>query len=304
MFPAIWRLCCLSLISGGIIPAAFAAETQSTASGELPIHRQAGGWKRVETENFHCWSLLPDEDARQLALSCELWRAQLQKTWLSQREAVAWTPKCEVVVHPQRDDYNRALNRLGDMSVGSTRMNFDQGRVVLRRIDVRADASDWSNAALPHELTHVVLGDRFGGRSLPRWADEGIAMLSESLEKHQVRLANLKVILTQQQTLRVSDLVRMQFMPERHQLDAFYGQSLALSSLLIRKSTPARFADFVEDAMQQGFDPALQRHYQMSGVAALEQEWKAWTKQPHDVSFVSLPIQTPPATDVTTAVSP
>ena len=71
-------------------------------------------------------------------------------------------------------------------------MNFDQGRTVLRRIDVRADASDWSNAALPHELTHVVLGERFGGHALPRWADEGIAMLSESREKHRERVANLR----------------------------------------------------------------------------------------------------------------
>ena len=67
-----------------------------------------------------------------------------------------WSLKCDVHVHPHREAYNRALNRANDTSVGSTMMNFDEGRAVLRRIDVRTDASDWSNAALPHELTHVV----------------------------------------------------------------------------------------------------------------------------------------------------
>ena len=253
--------------------------------------RASGAWKLVESANFRCWCLLSDAEARQLAESCETWRDRLRETWISKPDRADWTPKCDVYVHTNRANYNQALNRPGDMSVGSTMMNFDQGRTVQRRIDVRTDASDWSNAALPHELTHVVLGERFGGHALPRWADEGIAMLSESADKHRERLENLQVILNGRPTLSISDLINADRIPPPQLRDAFYGQSLALSSLLIRKSTPAKFADFVAESIGSGVDPALRKHYSLNGVAALQREWNTWIKRPESMTFVSLPIQ-------------
>jgi hypothetical protein len=266
--------------------------------------RVSGAWTLVESTNFRCWSQLPESEARLLAESCETWRKRLRSTWITVPDRADWTPKCDVYVHPNRDAYNRTLNRPGDLSVGSTMMNFDQGRTVQRRIDVRSDASDWSNAALPHELTHVVLGERFGGHALPRWADEGIAMLSESADKHRERLENLQEILASRRTLSMSDLIKSNRIPAPHLRDAFYGQSLALSSLLVRKSTPAKFADFVEASVSDGADEALRRHYSLNGVAALQQEWNDWVKRPDSMTFVSLPIQVGTPTSVANALDP
>ena len=167
-------------------------------------------------------------------------------------------------------------------------MNFDQGRPVLRRIDLRTDASDWSNAALPHELTHVVLADRFGGHNLPRWADEGIAMLSESPEKHRERLANLQETLLKRSNYRMFDLVRTSRLPAAHLRDAFYGQSVGLVSLLVCKSAPARFADFVADSERIGIDQALREHYRVDGLTGLQREWDEWVGRPDAMEFVSL----------------
>lgn len=252
--------------------------------------RTNGPWTIVESANFRCYCQLTDTDARQLAECCEMWRSRLRKTWLTDAKDEPWSLKCDVHVHPHREAYNRALNRANDTSVGSTMMNFDQGRVVLRRIDVRTDASDWSNAALPHELTHVVLAERFGGQALPRWADEGIAMLSESAEKHRERLTNLQETLVRRPTFRMADLVRAERMPQPHLRDAFYGQSVALTSLLIRKSTPAQFADFIEESQRLGIDHALKEHYQLDGVADLQREWDQWTRRPEAIEFVSFPL--------------
>lgn len=290
------RLACgLSLIGLLAIQAASAQSTNSGATNSgattMLTVRAVGGWTIVESGNFRCWSQLAETEARQLAESCETWRSRLRTTWISAPDRADWTPKCDVYVHPNRAVYNQTLNRPGDSSVGTTTMNFDQGRTVMRRIDVRADASDWSNAALPHELTHVVLGERFGGHALPRWADEGIAMLSESAEKHRERLQNLQETLTSRPTLPMADLVNLKRMPAAHLRDAFYGQSLALSSLLVRKATPAQFADFVEASMATGTEQALQDHYKLQGVVALQHEWNAWVKTPSQVSFASLPIQ-------------
>lgn len=264
------------------------AETTNLAEFSI---RQSGGWKVVESRNFRCWSVLPDQEVRQLAQSCEVWRERLRKTWMTHVTPNDWVPKCDVYVHTTRADYNRALNRPGDSSVGSTMMDFDQGRTVLRRIDVRSDASDWSNAALPHELTHVVLGERFGGHALPRWADEGIAMLSESSDKHRERLTNLQEIVAGRPTLTIAELCRTTRIPSAALRDAFYGQSIALASLLIAKSTPAKFADFIEESTAVGLDPALQKHYNLQGVNALQREWNEWIRRPQAMKFTSLPIQ-------------
>jgi hypothetical protein len=286
--------CWFSLFGLFSFGSALAESPVEDSSASRPVQitlKTSGPWKIVESPNFRCWSQLSENEARQLTESCEAWRSRLRTAWITEADRADWTPKCEVYVHTNQAAYNQTLRRPGDASVGSTSMNFDQGRTVYRRIDVRADASDWSNAALPHELTHVVLGERFGGHALPRWADEGIAMLSESAEKHRERLENFQNVLTSRTTFRINDLVTAKGMPAPHLRDAFYGQSLALSSLLVRKSTPAKFADFIEESIRIGHDQALKKHYSLNGVTALQQEWNDWVKQPQSVSFVSLPIQ-------------
>lgn len=293
MFRSVRLACWMSLF--GLVA------IQSVRAEALTV-RTSGAWKLVESANFRCWSQLPDDEARELAQCCEAWRTRIRNTWIAEPNTMDWTPKCEVYVHPTVTAYNQTLRRPGDTSVGSTIMNFDQGRTVLRRIDVRADASDWSNAALPHELTHVVLGERFGGRTLPRWADEGIAMLSESAEKHRERRDNLQDILAKRPTLLISELVTTSRLPAPHLRDAFYGQSLALSSLLVRKQTPAKFADFVEESIVSGVDQALRKHYSLEGVAALQREWNDWVRDPEAVTFVSLPIQVGKETSVATTL--
>lgn len=251
-------------------------------------------WKRVESENFRCSCQLDQKAAQQLAEICETWRNDLRTTWISEPVRESWVPKCEVVVHPNCAQYNRAMNCTGDVSVGCTRVTLDGDRVVLRRIDLRADIGDWAQAALPHELTHVVLRERFGVRLVPRWADEGIAMLSESPEKHQERLQHLRNAIAKHSVFTMNSLIRTQCVTDPHLRDAFYGQSLALSSFLIRKSTPARFADFVYDSAEIGFDDALKKQYQLDGMAAMQREWDNWTKRPEDIRFARISIEIAP----------
>ncbi len=250
------------------------------------------GWSVIESPNFRCRCQLNEADGRRLAQCCETWRVRLRKAWLTQSDSECWQPKCEVCLHPNLEAYNRALGRPGDTSVGSTTINFDQGRAVLRRIDIRIDARDWSNAALPHELTHVTLAERFGGRTLPRWADEGIAMLSESPEKHRERLTNLQETLVRHPTYRMFDLVKTVRVPPAHLRDAFYGQSVAVVSLLVRKSTPAKFADFVAESERVGLDQALREHYRVDGIAGLQREWDESIRRPEAIEFVSLQLHT------------
>ena len=233
----------------------------------------AGSWFVVETNNFRVHSHLAETESAELAGLCESHRTELQAVWLEPSSVSAWSPKCDVYLHASSSDYNRALGHVGDRSVGSTRMNFDKGRPTERRIDLRADATDWSTGALPHELTHVVLGDVFGGRSIPRWADEGMAMLAESPAKKRLRMASLKHSTAHRIGFSMSSLLGVQGLPEPHLRDPFYSQSAALVSLLVTERGSKSFIEFVRKSQTNGQSRALDEVYGFTTSNDLQRLW-------------------------------
>lgn len=259
------------------LPPTMAAEAPSLILAE----RQQQGWRVVETANFRCWTLLSSAEACNLAESCEIWRTALCDAWFEKSALRStWTPRCDVIVYPSQTAYGRALGRPQDTSVGSSILDFDNHRVTRRRIDLRADAVDWSNAALPHELTHVVLGDRFAGRTLPRWADEGMAMLAESDAKREFRRKHLASMLERHPGYRMHDLVKVDRLPPPEWRDAFYGQSAALVTLLVERKSPRTFAACIEDSLTMGLEPALRQHYGLADLSELQTEWQRASSQP------------------------
>jgi hypothetical protein len=50
----------------------------------------------------------------------------------------------------------------------------------------------WMTSALPHELTHVVLAEKFTRKQIPRWANEGMAILSEPAARQATRRAAMQ----------------------------------------------------------------------------------------------------------------
>lgn len=116
-------------------------------------------------------------------------------------------------------------------------------------------------------------------------------MLSESPDKHRERLVSLREILRGGKALGLTDLVRMDRLPAAHQRDAFYGQSVALASWFVGRSTAAEFADFIETSQRHGFRVALKNHYRVDGMAGLQREWDGWVRTPERIEFVSLQVQ-------------
>jgi hypothetical protein len=257
------------------------------ANAEQVSVTQRSGWFVAESRHFQCWVGSTPASALDLAQSCEAWRSRLCEAW-GVENPTGWLPRCEVIVHPHRAAYAAAIARPGDVSVGSTRMQIDGERIVWRRIDLRCDAADWTTAALPHELSHVVLAERFHGRPLPPWADEGMAMLSESPTKLQVRLLDLQDALRRRPTYTVRDLLSLRSPPPAHLRDAFYGQSFALTAWLVARTSPQAFARFVEACQHGDIDRALQAELSIAGVAALEQHWRDWTRTPEQMTVQAL----------------
>jgi hypothetical protein len=233
-----------------------------------------GEWLVHETTSFRIIVPSGSKGLRHLAGTCESLRRLLQVTWLG-TEQPAWTPKCEIVVHPTVLEYRNLLGPGSAQSSGCTTIEIVDKQVKRRRIDLRADALDWLTAALPHELTHVVVADRFAHTSIPRWADEGMAILAESDAKREQRHRAMRASWSRRSGYTAEELIELRDYPDAARRDAFYGQSAALVACLVELDSSERFLKFLEAAAEQGYAAALAENYGKMSLGTLPVRWSA-----------------------------
>jgi hypothetical protein len=171
------------IFAAALIPAGARAADESASQSpartdEVRKSYETNGWLIQETASFRVVCRRTAADAARLPQACEALRRQLQETWFGEVTG-DWSPRCEVVVHPTTAGYVKELGPGSEQSSGCSTIDIEKGRVARRRIDLRTDAEDWMISALPHELTHVILADKFATKQIPRWADEGMGILSE-----------------------------------------------------------------------------------------------------------------------------
>jgi hypothetical protein len=257
----------------------------------------AGDQWFATSQSFVVRNCHPAHDARQVAAHCERWRTNLQKYW-STEQSPDWQCPCEVTIHAGMTGYLATVGAGGRSTFGSSRLVFRADKQIKERsIDIRGD-SPRGLAALPHEMTHVVLADWLDGRQPPRWADEGMAILADSHEKQMLHERDLSRGLSQGCAFRVAELVTIDSYPEPHRIPAFYGQSASLTACLALRDDPARFVEFLRRSLDGGYDQALRDIYHIDNIAQLEQHWHsqrlAWRSGYHGVQLV---LSTVPAAD-------
>jgi hypothetical protein len=222
--------------------------------------------------NFNVSSHHASHDARNVAAHCERWRAKLQGHWCTQEQA-AWSPKCEVVVHGSTASYLAAVGAGASRTFGSSLIQFGKDKQVARRaIDFRGDSA-LGLAAVPHEMTHVILADLLDGRQPPRWADEGMAILADSPEKQMLHERDLALGLAARGAFRLHELLTLDKYPHPSRVPAFYGQSASVAACLAKRGDPARFIEFLRRSIDSGYDKALRDVYQLSNISELESYW-------------------------------
>lgn len=224
-------------------------------------------------DNFTVRSYPRGPAAEKVLATCERLRTELRHRWLASQHEVAWRPRCEVVLHATRSAYVQSVGRGARQTNGASLIQFQGGRVSMRRLDLLVDAHG-QLPALAHELTHVVLADRFSGRQPPRWVDEGIATLADSADKRMLHQRDCENALRRGSALRMVDLLTLDQLTSPEQVPAFYGQSLSLVNYLAQRDRPSRVVEFAARAMDAGYDRALREHYGIDGVAGLERQWR------------------------------
>src|SRR5207245_307951 len=154
--------------------------------------------------------------ARQVGEAAESCRKKIARLWLG-RELPAWSEPC--VLEVQRSPAGRRG--------GYSTFYFDGGRVLGQRLQLKGSLKEILPQVLPHELTHSILANHFG-RPVPRWADEGTAILGEDEAEKNRRDAQMMSFLGNQDRAYVlCELFDLHHYP--HDLRVFYTQSYSIT---------------------------------------------------------------------------
>ncbi len=218
------------------------------------------------------------EPATTLATECESLRVSLQTKWLG-HPGKSWRPRCLVVFHADRERYLAAVGRGGLMTYGYSRITFAGDQIVGRRIDLCDEDRNRARSALAHEMSHVILADRFGRGSLPRWADEGVAVLADSREKQVRHHRDLADAIRQGRDLPFGYLAGLETPPSADRVAVFYGQSASLARFLAHRKTPHDFLSFVAISQRAGYDQAAKEVYGFADARSMEQAWRSDVEQ-------------------------
>jgi hypothetical protein len=195
-------------------------------------------------------------DADEFALLAEQFRKDIAVTWLG-KEMPTWREPCRLMVYIE-----------GSGAGGATTFKF--GLTIFQEMEIRGSRDTLKRSVLPHEVTHTVLAHYFR-EPVPRWADEGIAGLSESSEE-QERLRKLNItILNEGRGLQLTGLFQLKEYPR--DVMTLYSQGRSVCAYLLTLKSKQTLLSFVRDGLDGGWDRALKAHYNIGSVSALEKEW-------------------------------
>jgi hypothetical protein len=245
-----------------------------TAAAVRHLEQRVAGWSVAESDYFRIFHKQDRESAEKVVQVAERTRREMDHKWFG--KDTDWKLRCDLYLHPTAAEYSRATGKPASWTAHSS-IKLEAGRVVQRKIDLRGDDPDLLSASLPHEATHAVLAGHFGLDLPPRWADEGMALLSEPPAKLDAYRRKLAEARRNRLLFSVRDLMTMEEYPEPARSFAFYCQSVSLTEFLVNQpGGPEAFVRFVNEALKKGYDSALQKTYNMD-MATLEQRWRAAT---------------------------
>jgi tetratricopeptide (TPR) repeat protein len=230
------------------------------------------GWEIAETANFRVLHNQSRETAEDVGRVAERTRAEMQKKWFGEA-GDNWKPLCEIHLYATAQEYAK-LSRESETSPGHSTIFCEGTRVTSRHIHLHCDDANLLTAVLPHEATHIVLAGQFGDKPLPRWADEGMAVLTEPQEKIDRYLARLPDFARQHQLFPVGQLLQQEDWPEVRRIAPFYAQSVSVVGFLSEKNGPQTFTRFVREGRRVGYEKALQQIYGYKDFSELEQDWR------------------------------
>lgn len=232
-------------------------------------------WSVTETTNFVIYHRDPAL-AEEVAQLSERARTSSQNHWFRDEASPDWEPKCHMYLYPTGQEYSMATN-VGPESPGHSSVVNNSGQIQRREVHLRADDPTMKYAVLPHEVTHVVLAGRFGTHSLPRWADEGMAVLTEPVDKQDAHLANLARTHVMGRAYTCGQVMTMAQYPPGDRMRDFYAHSVGICRCLVERHGHEKLVQFLRLSLDTGnYEQALKQIYGMNSFAELEREFRGF----------------------------
>lgn len=194
----------------------------------------------------------------------EFYRKQKAIEWLG-REMPPWQQRCPVRVR---------INVGG--AGGATSFNFMGGQV-WQTMEIEGPLDRLVASVLPHEVTHTVFAHYFRC-PVPRWADEGGAVLSEDEIERSRHDMMTRQILNSGKWIPIHRLFVLRDYPrDPREVAALYAEGYSVADFLVGISNRQTFLRFVGHGMQSqyGWDNAAQTFYSFKNVHDLEAAWLA-----------------------------
>ncbi|MBX7103958.1 MAG: hypothetical protein K1X57_07745 [Gemmataceae bacterium] len=249
-------------------------ESPATAPTPGPIavrHADAGkNWTRSESTNFRLTHSQDRGYAEKFLAAAEQHRLAAFAKWGTATPA-AWKTPCEIVLHATGTAYAEATKQ-SPTAPGHSSIRSAGGKITARRIDLRADNPELANVTMPHEITHIVLGDLFVDAPLPRWADEGMAVLAEPRTQVDRYLKTMIRLRQEGKLVPLAQILGKSEYPDAASVTVFYVESVSVVEFLVNQKGPAEFAAFMRDS-SGGLEAALRSHYGINDVATLQDRW-------------------------------
>ena len=269
------KLGCISAVAAIMITAmltvAVARAETSSFSNNTSTRRTY--WQVETTANFRVFH----NDAVMgpaVARMAEKLRSKQLQLWTGKTKATHWRVPCDVYLYGSQE--RMILMTGGHSKAGSAVIRpsrLSPGRILRRKVNLAADDHALMRSTLPHEITHLVLGDLLGG-DVPRWANEGAATLAESKGKQNYYRRVVRRFMRVKQVYGDADLMAMKAYPEGRYQHLFYAQSSAIVRYLLSRRPRTSFVNFLKRAQKHGYPWALLRTYGLTDFEELSQGWK------------------------------
>jgi hypothetical protein len=209
------------------------------------------------TTNFVVEAATP-QIAQQVGQAAERYRREKALEWLG-REMPTWPEPCPL----------RVTVTMGG-SGGATSFAFDRGQVLGQHMHIEGSLDRLVASVLPHEVTHTVFAHYFRC-PVPRWADEGGAVLSEDDQERNRHDMLVRQILNSGRAIPLRRLFGLRDYPP--EVMSLYAEGYSVSNFLVGSSSRPTFLGFVAHGMQYGWDSAARTYYHYNSVEELEQAW-------------------------------
>jgi hypothetical protein len=234
--------------------------------------REQDDWQVAETVNFRLYYQHGRGLAEGVLQTAERARAVQLRKWFGE-VGDDWEPKCRIYLYSNPEAYGQATGAPVNPGGGHTDIRTDGGEVLSRVIHVHGARTFLLKGVVPHEVTHAVLAGRLSSQRVPRWADEGMAILAEAQAHIDMHLRYLPRMNADDALYSMRTLIEMRDYPEPRAVGVFYAQSVSLVDFLTRQKGAERFAAFVRDGERDGYASSLRKHYGWNFVE-LDRHWR------------------------------